>query len=403
LIFRGFTRSNHQYEKTPNPSEASLMTVIDLRSDTVTQPTPGMLDAMASAVSGDDVYGEDPSVNRLEAELAKRLGFAAALFVPTGTMSNLLALMAHCERGEEYIVGQQAHTYKYEGGGAAVLGSIQPHDDPTLLFTNAGMNQFKDVFLGFDKRPYSPRDHQRRSASAPAASTTTWTTSATPRATTPSSRCWATSASATTSSATRSSTPGTADRALQAAQGQALGHGVRRGRRGLRHLAQGDRRARRAHRAHRRQQGRRYVRQLLDDGRHRPLRPVHRDLLRPRPDGGRRPAGLAGEDGDRYIEIWNNVFMQFNRTEDGVMHPLPKPSVDTGMGLERMAAVLQHVHSNYEIDLFQSWIGRRSMPNPVARSATAVSSRRLPVVSMCVIPPRPAAHSCTTAYWRRAA
>ena len=102
------------------------MTVIDLRSDTVTQPTPGMLDAMASAVSGDDVYGEDPSVNRLEAELAKRLGFAAALFVPTGTMSNLLALMAHCGRGDEYIVGQQAHTYKYEGGGAAVLGSIQP-------------------------------------------------------------------------------------------------------------------------------------------------------------------------------------------------------------------------------------------------------------------------------------
>ena len=102
------------------------MSVTDLRSDTVTQPTPGMRDAMAAAVSGDDVYGEDPSVNRLEAELAKRLGFAAALFVPTGTMSNLLALMAHCERGEEYIVGQQAHTYKYEGGGAAVLGSIQP-------------------------------------------------------------------------------------------------------------------------------------------------------------------------------------------------------------------------------------------------------------------------------------
>lgn len=102
------------------------MSVIDLRSDTVTQPTPGMRDAMASAPSGDDVYGEDPSVNLLEAELAKRLGFAAALFVPTGTMSNLLALMAHCERGEEYIVGQQAHTYKYEGGGAAVLGSIQP-------------------------------------------------------------------------------------------------------------------------------------------------------------------------------------------------------------------------------------------------------------------------------------
>lgn len=102
------------------------MSVIDLRSDTVTQPTPGMLDAMASARTGDDVYGEDPTVNQLEAELARRLGFAAALFVPSGTMSNLLALMAHCERGDEYIVGQQAHTYKYEGAGAAVLGSIQP-------------------------------------------------------------------------------------------------------------------------------------------------------------------------------------------------------------------------------------------------------------------------------------
>ena len=102
------------------------MTVIDLRSDTVTQPGPGMREAMAAAPLGDDVYGEDPTVNHLEAELAYRLGFAQALFVPTGTMSNLLALMAHCERGDEYIVGQQAHTYKYEGGGAAVLGSIQP-------------------------------------------------------------------------------------------------------------------------------------------------------------------------------------------------------------------------------------------------------------------------------------
>jgi threonine aldolase len=102
------------------------VTVIDLRSDTVTQPTAGMRDAMARAPLGDDVYGEDPTVNTLESWLAQRLGFAAALFVPTGTMSNLLGLMAHCERGDEYIVGQQAHTYKYEGGGAAVLGSIQP-------------------------------------------------------------------------------------------------------------------------------------------------------------------------------------------------------------------------------------------------------------------------------------
>ncbi|WP_263260992.1 low-specificity L-threonine aldolase [Pseudomonas sp. RIT-PI-S] len=102
------------------------MNLIDLRSDTVTRPTAGMLQAMTRAETGDDVYGEDPTVIRLEARLAEQLGFAAGLFVPSGTMSNLLGLMAHCERGDEYIVGQQAHTYKYEGGGAAVLGSIQP-------------------------------------------------------------------------------------------------------------------------------------------------------------------------------------------------------------------------------------------------------------------------------------
>lgn len=102
------------------------MPIIDLRSDTVTQPTRGMREAMQAAELGDDVYGEDPTVNRLEHYLAAELGFEAALFVPTGTMSNLLGLMAHCARGDEYIVGQQAHTYKYEGGGAAVLGSIQP-------------------------------------------------------------------------------------------------------------------------------------------------------------------------------------------------------------------------------------------------------------------------------------
>ncbi|WP_225772693.1 low-specificity L-threonine aldolase [Pseudomonas sp. Marseille-Q5115] len=102
------------------------MTPIDLRSDTVTRPSSGMLQAMARAETGDDVYGEDPTVAHLQARLAEELGFEAGLFVPSGTMSNLLGLMAHCERGDEYIVGQQAHTYKYEGGGAAVLGSIQP-------------------------------------------------------------------------------------------------------------------------------------------------------------------------------------------------------------------------------------------------------------------------------------
>lgn len=100
--------------------------IIDLRSDTVTQPTPAMRAAMAAAPVGDDVFGDDPSVNALQDKLANLLGFEAALFVPTGTQSNLCGLMAHCQRGDEYIVGQMAHTYRWEGGGAAVLGSIQP-------------------------------------------------------------------------------------------------------------------------------------------------------------------------------------------------------------------------------------------------------------------------------------
>ena len=100
--------------------------VIDLRSDTVTRPSARMREAMASAEVGDDVYGDDPTVNRLQEMAARRLGFEAALFTPSGTQANLLALLAHCERGDEYIVGQRAHTYRSEGGGAAVLGSIQP-------------------------------------------------------------------------------------------------------------------------------------------------------------------------------------------------------------------------------------------------------------------------------------
>ncbi|HWA13024.1 MAG TPA: low-specificity L-threonine aldolase [Burkholderiales bacterium] len=102
------------------------MKVIDLRSDTVTKPSEAMRAAMAAAEVGDDVYGEDPTVNRLEALAAQKLGKEAAIYVCSGTQSNLLALLSHCERGDEYIVGQQGHTYKYEGGGAAVLGSIQP-------------------------------------------------------------------------------------------------------------------------------------------------------------------------------------------------------------------------------------------------------------------------------------
>ncbi len=99
---------------------------IDLRSDTVTRPTPEMRRAMAEATVGDDVFGDDPTVHRLEALAAETVGKEAALFVASGTMSNLCAIMAHCERGDEYIVGQNAHTYRHEGGGAAVLGSVQP-------------------------------------------------------------------------------------------------------------------------------------------------------------------------------------------------------------------------------------------------------------------------------------
>lgn len=100
--------------------------MIDLRSDTVTRPSAAMLQAMVVAPLGDDVMGDDPTVIRLQEAVAERTGKAAGLFFPSGTQSNLGALMAHCERGDEYLVGQLAHTYKYEGGGAAVLGSIQP-------------------------------------------------------------------------------------------------------------------------------------------------------------------------------------------------------------------------------------------------------------------------------------
>ncbi|MEO5596255.1 MAG: low-specificity L-threonine aldolase [Lysobacteraceae bacterium] len=103
---------------------------IDLRSDTVTHPSPAMREAMARAEVGDDVYGEDPTVNQLQQRLADELGFEAGLFVPSGTQSNLLALMSHCTRGDEYLVGMEAHTYKFEAGGAAVLGSIQPQPLP---------------------------------------------------------------------------------------------------------------------------------------------------------------------------------------------------------------------------------------------------------------------------------
>ena len=103
---------------------------IDLRSDTVTQPTEAMREAMARAQVGDDVYGEDPTVNNLEQFVADLLGAEDGLFVATGTQSNLCALLSHCGRGDEYIAGEDAHTYRFEAGGAAVLGGIQPQPLP---------------------------------------------------------------------------------------------------------------------------------------------------------------------------------------------------------------------------------------------------------------------------------
>ncbi len=113
-------------------SAGKLTIVIDLRSDTVTRPGPEMRKVVADAVVGDDVWGDDPTVTDLEATTASLLGKEAGLFVSSGTQGNLCALMAHCQRGDEYLVGEGAHTYRYEAGGAAVLASIQPQPVRTL-------------------------------------------------------------------------------------------------------------------------------------------------------------------------------------------------------------------------------------------------------------------------------
>lgn len=116
--------------------------VVDLRSDTVTRPTPAMRAAMAAAEVGDDVFGDDPTVNALQQRIAGLTGKEAALFMPSGTQSNLCAILAHCARGDEYIVGQHAHTYRYEAGGAAVLGSVVPQP---LAQDDRGLMRLDDI------------------------------------------------------------------------------------------------------------------------------------------------------------------------------------------------------------------------------------------------------------------
>ena len=243
----------------------------------------------------------------------------------------------------------------FESKGHAVVASspVVPGDDPTLLFTNAGMNQFKDVFLGFDKRPYTRAATSQKCIRAGGKHNDLENVGYTARHHTffemlgnfsfgdyfkrdallyawelltehfklPKDRLWAT---------------------VYAEDDEA--YAIWRDVIGLppeRIVRIGD------------NKGGRYMSDnfwmMGDTG---PCGPCSEIFYDHGPEVAGGPPGSAEQDGDRYIEIWNNVFMQFNRTEDGQMLPLPKPSVDTGMGLERLAAVLQHVHSNYEIDLF---------------------------------------------------
>jgi alanyl-tRNA synthetase len=244
-----------------------------------------------------------------------------------------------------------------KGHTVVASSSLVPHEDPTLLFTNAGMNQFKDVFLGFDKRPYTRAVSSQKCVRAGGKHNDLENVGYTARHHTffemlgnfsfgdyfkrdaikyawelltdvyklPKDKLWVTVYAE--------------DDEAYAIWTKEIGLGAERV------IRIGD------------NKGARYASDnfwmMGDTGPCGPCTEIFYD------HGAHIPGGLPGspeEDGDRYIEIWNNVFMQFNRDEQGVMHPLPKPSVDTGMGLERLSAVLQHVHSNYDIDLFQTLI-----------------------------------------------
>ena len=129
--------------------------MIDLRSDTVTRPSPGMRRAMYEAEVGDDVFGDDPTVNRLQADAASLFGFEAALLFPSGTQSNLAALMSHCRRGDEVILGSEAHSYRYEAGGLSVLGSIHPQVVPNRPDGTLDLAEVEAVIKPDD--PHFPR------------------------------------------------------------------------------------------------------------------------------------------------------------------------------------------------------------------------------------------------------
>ncbi len=132
-----------------------MAAVVDLRSDTVTRPSPGMRHAMMNAELGDDVFGDDPTVNRLQERAAEIFGFEAALLFPSGTQSNLAALMSHCQRGEEVILGMEAHSYRYEAGGLSVLGSIHPQAVPNRADGTLDLKEVESLIKPDD--PHFPR------------------------------------------------------------------------------------------------------------------------------------------------------------------------------------------------------------------------------------------------------
>ncbi|MBM3143478.1 MAG: low-specificity L-threonine aldolase [Chloroflexi bacterium] len=130
------------------------MTIIDLRSDTVTHPTPAMREAMATAQVGDDVYGEDPTINQLQEMAAERLGKEAGLFVPSGTMGNLAAILAYCNRGDEIILGNQTHIFLNEAGGIAALGGIHPYPIPNQPNGTLALDDIREAIRSDD--PHHP-------------------------------------------------------------------------------------------------------------------------------------------------------------------------------------------------------------------------------------------------------
>jgi alanyl-tRNA synthetase len=275
-----------------------------------------------------------------------------------------------------------------KGHTLVASSSLVPHEDPTLLFTNAGMNQFKDVFLGFDKRPYTRAASSQKCVRAGGKHNDLENVGYTARHHTffemlgnfsfgdyfkrdainyawelltkvyklPSEKLWVT---------------------VYAEDDEAYDIWTKEiGMPAERVIRIGD------------NKGARYASDnfwmMGDTG---PCGPCTEIFYDHGADIWGGPPGSPEEDGDRYIEIWNNVFMQFNRDEHGVMHPLPKPSVDTGMGLERISAVLQHVHSNYEIDLFQNLIcaaARETKSNDLTNNSLKVLADHIRACSFLI-------------------